>query len=436
VFEIQENDSSIEDEEASVTPHELLSHIRGWGDGDITDRKIERWYKEDCLPRPHHIYIAGLRGSLSRYPAHAVAQALALCQLQRVKRYSFDALRILLWIDGFPIPPERVRASLQSAIEAIRDDIRRHWKASWRDKLAVAEGLVTRVAPRLARTMLGSLMKQRLSEQDQISFLTMQMQLLVGDVPAFDSGDEYVTEDREVVDKPLAEVFVDVYGLQRAQTDALGDAKPWLPRNIAPTLIELARRQVLSLKYVLATVQDATPNDLEQARADRDTMFVRFPEFVRGAEVLFGENAFGFGMFRMLADWTSKDDATYQALVVGGLLVIRRSGYGQALNEISTAIRFAAAANSRWQTLLAALARELPDIGQAIVPDPALAKGHTDFTAYMQNRLCQIQEIATRYRNDLDAFFERHPELLSDEGLSANHRKLKSMGKHELADVQ
>lgn len=95
------------------------------------------------------------------------------------------------------------------------------------------------------------------------------------------------------------------------------------------------------------------------------------------------------------------------------LVVARQCGYGHALDELSAAIRPAAAAYSRWQAILAALESELPDVGHAIAPDPTLAQGRSDYTAYLQDRISQMQEIARRYRQELDVFFERHPELLA-----------------------
>lgn len=276
------NSSQANDEGTAVTASELLSHIRGQGYNDTSDSQIERWYENDCLPRPRQTYITGVRGSTSRFPAQAVAQALAICRLQRVRRYSFDELRILLWREGFQIPPDQVRLSLQRIIERLRDALHSHWKASWRDILEAAEGFAALILPHLARTLLGRHIKGKLSAADQASYLTMQFQLLLGGAPAFAAGDEYVAEDGKVVDIPLSELVVQIHGLERAQTDTLGGAKPWLPPDIAPTLIELARKQVFSFEYMLTVIQDATPCALERALADRHVMIDLFPEVVRG----------------------------------------------------------------------------------------------------------------------------------------------------------
>lgn len=394
-----------------ITQHELLRHLRGQGYG-ISEDQLRRWHKEDCLPRPHTIHPIGIWGTVSRYPAHAVPQALALCRLRAKKRYSFDELRVLLWVQGFRIPPERVQSSLQSLMEHMRDELYQRARMNWRDTLAVAEQLTSQALPALARSALGRLIKRRLKPTDWASYLTLQFQLLAGGIPAFEAGDEHITEAGEALDKPLAQVMIDAHALQRAQTDRLGEATPWLPQNIAPTLLDLARRRVLSLRYMLATIERATPRQLAQALIDRQVIFIELPELVRGMEAIFGEDAFGFGMFRALTNLIPPDDAIFQALQIVGMLTVRRSGDGPALDQISAAVRPATQAFTRYEALIAALKQELPtyaaELEACLAP---IVDGDGDFTPAFQARLRRFQELADRHCDELRAFRERHLEF-------------------------
>src|SRR5260221_6157584 len=111
------------------------------------------------------------------------------------------------------------------------------------------------------RSTLGRLLYQQVpNADDRRSVLIMFMQLLFGGRPAFGTGSPE--------EKSLAELFVQALGLEAAQTDRVGGAAPWLPKDITPYLEEIAGRKLLSMKRLARGLFSGTPQDLDHMRHD------------------------------------------------------------------------------------------------------------------------------------------------------------------------
>lgn len=402
-----------------VSLRELMQHAGDQG-YEVTERQIERWHKEDCLPRPQLRHVPGMRGSLSTYPIAAAEQLVALCRLDESgKRLSLEEKRLMLWLRGYAIPPERIKQDIHGLISLDLNMLDRHTGAGsgirLRDTLDVAERLAKLAWPHLQRLDLGKLLHQRLTSPADIhAYLVTAFQLLLGDSPAYSAGEDYVDLEDEPAEKSLEGIFIDVYGLKRAQTDSLGNLKPWLPRNLAPTLIKLARQRILSLATMRQVLEQATPDALEQARQDREVFFVQFFKLTRGMELVFGENAFGLGIFSVLEEMIKQSGTSMLALQVAGSLVIRHTEYHDTLDQFIASVRELLPAFERAQDLHAALERELPALAAAMRPDPEVVRRETNHAAHLQERLNRLQALAEEHREELASFRDRHPELFPE----------------------
>jgi hypothetical protein len=76
---------------------------------------LRRWGREDLLPRPRRRGLGTGQGTRVEYPDGTLEQLQALLTLFCETR-NYARLRVLLWLDGYPVPWERVRADLVAAL--------------------------------------------------------------------------------------------------------------------------------------------------------------------------------------------------------------------------------------------------------------------------------------------------------------------------------
>lgn len=393
----------------------LLALAHDHGHPDVTESKLRHWYKEeDCLPRPRQVPRKGSRGSVTIFPAETGPQLLAMCRLmaeQPGQRPDFDALRVLLWAEGYAIPMERIRASIEAlafpASGWLRNILRSH-SIRFKDMFDALEAVARVLARHLAQSVIGKQIRQRLpNSEDQVSLLIAQLQMLFGREPAFDSIEEYVESDEASRDKSLGELMRDAMGLERAQTDRFPGEEPWLPHDLTPTWIEMARSGVFSLRRARNTLHAATEEALNQARADREIFFGGLPRIGRGCETIFGENAFGIGIFRVLDEFsrTAKDKFLGTELLI--VLILRTASWGDRMDEIAVAIRNVLPACDHLLKLMPVLHEELPDAARALCCDIRALHTREDMDRHFAN----LRAFYFSRKDDLDAFWARHPDL-------------------------
>jgi hypothetical protein len=77
----------------------------------VTRRQLERWRKNDLIPRPKKRSLGRARGFRSAYPPGTCEQLVALIHVHRTER-RLHCVRFALWCQGFPIPREAVKKTL------------------------------------------------------------------------------------------------------------------------------------------------------------------------------------------------------------------------------------------------------------------------------------------------------------------------------------
>jgi hypothetical protein len=390
--------SGMEEHWLTVDQLLALAAAEGFQPPEITARKIERWRKAGLLPRPRRIRL-GRRGTRSEYPPETGRQLLALCRLRRWFPHDLDAIRFGLWYERYRIPIDDVKRSM----EQLLNPLLRQLPLDSSDPLATAEQHASHMQSKPLRSSSGRRLKQLRNADEMNMVLTAMFQLMLGDVPGFTAHAE-----EELGERPLVELFIDVLGLNRAQTDRIGEVKPWLPQDnsqLARDFEDMAMGQFLSLPAQLQTLKGANAKQLAQARNDLTRLLVGLKQAAKAIEALLGPNAFGFGLFSELPG-----DPDFRVLALLFLVRLRATSYSTGMDEIEAALLNAKPDYQRMVTFLKALHQEHPAIAEEILTQTreldfsdshALDRFHTIFAAAHVD-----------HPEELQAFFQQHPELI------------------------
>ena len=343
-------------EEHWLTVDQLLDlgAAEGFVPPELTKRKIERWRKENLLLRPRRISL-GRHGTRSEYPPETGQQLLALCRLRRRFPHDLDAIRFSLWYKGYSLPLSDVKQSMEQLLNPILQAL----PLEAPDPLTAAEQLVEQLQSKRHHSSSERRLKQLHSVEDAQAVRTAVFQLILGDVPSFTAHAE--EDDGE---RSLTELFIEVLGLNRAQTDRIGEIKPWLPQDnnqVASQLENMAIGQFLSLPSLLQTLQEANAKQLVQARTDIRHL-LSFKQMATMLETLLGANAFGFGLFRELPD-----DPAFLCFFLLVLIRLRATPLRRGIDVIGKALRDSKLEYQRMLTFLKILRREHPTSAKEIL---------------------------------------------------------------------
>lgn len=387
-------------EEHWLTDDQLLAlaAVEGFYPPEITARKIERWHKADLLPRPRRVSLGRGQGMRSEYPPETGRQLLALCRLRRRFPHDLDAIRFGLWYERYSLPIEDVKQSMEQLLAPFL----RVLPLQAPDPLAAAEQLASQTRPKNFRSGTGQRLK-RLRNSDEINTILIAIfQLMLGDVPGFSAH-----ADEDLEERPLAELFVDVLGLNRAQTDRIGEVKPWLPQDsneLARQFEDMAMGQFLSLPALLQTLKDANSKQLAQARTDLVCLLSGFKQAARALEGILGPNAFGFGLFRELPT-----DPDFYVFFLLFLIRLRATPHSTWMDEIKAALQSSKPDYQRTLAFLKALRQEHSAIAMEILAQTQeldLSDSHA--FDWLQAIFAAAH---ADYPGEFQAFFQRHPEL-------------------------
>lgn len=382
-----------------------LAAAEGFQTPEITTRKIERWRKARLLPHPRLIRL-GRKGTRSEYPPETGRQLLALCRLRRRFPHDLDAIRFRLWYERYSLSIDDVKQSMEQLLTPLL----RTLPLDTSDSLSAAEELASQARSKRIRSSSGRRRLKQLRNTSEVdTVLTAIFQLMLGDVPGFTAHAE-----EELGERPLAELFLDVLGLNRAQTDRIGEVKPWLPQDnneIARQLEGMAEGQFLSLPALLQTLKDADTKQLAQARADLVRLLPGFKRTAKAMEGMFGPNAFGFGLFRELPN-----DPAFLVLFLSLLVRLRTTPHSTGIDEIKATLQNSKPDYQRTLAFLKALRQEQSAIAEEILTQ-AQELDLSDVHAFEQLHTIFAAAYA-KHAGELQAFFQRHPELIPpDEGM-------------------
>jgi hypothetical protein len=368
----------------------------------VTRTQLARWHQAGYVPEPIQRHQAGVRGSVSWYPAGTRAQLQAFCALHTRER-NLPEVAWRMWWARYPVPIDHARIQLRQVVTLWQGEI-----AKARDLLAAsatsaegeaeldrllmaaAKGRTTRKVARQAR--------QRLGRERFMTFVRILLQVATGTFEGFAVDPVTWTDEDE---RQLVEAGL---GLQRARTDRLLDVPPWLPNGIGDTLTWLSRQ--LREHPLGEDLDRATEAELASARDEVRLFLALFESFSTMAERIFGRYAFGFGtLARAIREMTPQDQAWF--LVVWRTL--RTWGLGA---NMDMAVATARQCAKVWQPAYVAL-QQLA----AAVPEAAVVVSPKRVRKALKSRATQAQWQETlrllyeQHKEKFDAFWAQHPEM-------------------------
>jgi hypothetical protein len=299
-----------------------------------------------------------------------------------------------LWRERYSIPTSRVRTFLDDIAEKFDDGVRsfrrgdqlshQAWKYLDRVDDARLIPALRRVRKRVGKARFSTVMRI-LTETATGMFR--------GWTSISDSGAADVSE-REILEKGA--------GLERARRDCVGIATPWLTGDTGNDLTELSKLfDGISMKEVLADTSDA---ELVEARDELESLLSVLSGMSILGEGLLGRGAFGLAVVRELTEAPPQG----QGFLLLGWLVLRRQ---QVIAEGCKAL---ISQSQEWLPKVATsqelqgLRSEVPGV-RAILSYRRCRRALQDPKA-MEQMLAEIKAFADANRDEIRAFFYRHPE--------------------------
>lgn len=282
----------------------LASRVAQNGIASISADQIHRSVMAGLLPSAGRVSLGRGRGFRFELAPGTYEQLLALCRFRRVTK-SADRLRMLLWLEGWPVDQEAVRRSVLARLpnlgtargnEAMLDRLSRH---------------AAEAGPRLARRLLLGRIGRTSSGDGADVALQMAFGLARGISPEQAIALESVTGVRT-----------------HARSDRVAGAAPWLTGETSRDLTRLARAWSIGKMRELMSL--ATSDELERARPFARALAIDFPAISRANDLTFGRNFAGWRLFRGLR---FRPEVALALAVFFG-----RMGMTRSMSELSAAI--------------------------------------------------------------------------------------------------
>lgn len=340
----------------------------------------------------------------SIYPPGTTDQLLALCTIHHSeKRLPYVAWR--LWWEGYPVSIasirqflEDARAQWQQGIEGLRQ-LHEHPEQLSRllDRTAVI---------RFSHKTLAQARK-RVGRKHFPMFMRVLADVGSGTFEGYAIIPETGIDERWIVEKGL--------GLQRARTNRLANAEPWLTGNTGVVLQELSSRlRHHPLGKDLSTVSEA---ELTDAREEVRCFLSAFGSISRTLDLMFSRGAFGFSVF---ADANRESGPQDQAIMLLFWRMLRSWGFGPNIDQLLGVAR-------QWQQRWFPVFQGLEQLRDEVpVTAEVLAPKQMGYALRWKLTMDAVLEVMSQLAEhpDVKAFFARHPELT--EVIEAGDVELKS----------
>lgn len=291
----------------------------------ITGRMLETFRADGLIPHPHR---AGYRGRAPvwRYPAGTELQLVALLRWRRRSKDP-DLLKVLLWLDGFAIPPSAVRNALahqlQVTADSVEQEISRHVRRLGLDpadgaaRSQAIDALGQTIAAKRGATPIPR--RSRVAAQDRTRAVTLMIRTYgLGEIL------QGTAEDAAVVERVL--------GLApNGRRNVIADTGPWLT-GPAENLLDAAG--IVGLPHLLAAVNDASDAGLTAARQTVAALFRHLPLMIRMLGAMSGDDNYtGLAGLREIDQ--HPESLTYLVPLVIAML---KAGWKENLDAVTAAL--------------------------------------------------------------------------------------------------
>ncbi len=356
-----------------------------------TEETTEAWHRAGLLQRPQRRSLGRGRGMISIYPPGTTDQLLALYTIHRSeKRLPCVAWR--LWWEGYPVSISSIRQFLEGARAQWEQGIER-LRQLYEHPEQLSKLLDRTAVIRFSHKTLAQARK-RVGRKHFPTFMRVLADVGSGTFEGYASNPETGADERWIVEKGL--------GLQRARTNRLADAEPWLTGDTGTVLQELSfRLRHHPLGEDLSTVSEA---ELTEAREEVRCFLSAFESISRMLDLMFSRGAFGFSVF---ADAIRESGPQDQAIMLLFWRMLRSWGFGPNMDQL---LGVARQWQQRWFPLFQGLEQlrdEVPATAEVLAPK------QTGFALRWKLTMEAVLEVVSQLAEhpDVKAFFARHPEL-------------------------
>lgn len=354
----------------------------------ISPRQLERWHKADLIPRPEvmpPLTFGG--GNRSVYSDYIGPQVLAICRYLERKRNN-DTVRFWLWLEDYHIALPLLKETICRLVPPLTWNLPRPAEKRYDMAEKQTETLMRHHRTRNQFNVWRVFLRLFRKPDERYRFLYIQMSLL------HDIRYEFQTQQEDEESSP-AELFSQALNVK---------ALRFLPDDLTHDLEEMSSRRLLSLTRMNVTLEAATEEDLARART-RLEMMLPLLECLNILGYRFGPVSFAFFSQHY------KTNALAQALFLVFFLHLEAKGYSKGMEQVFEAVRTNWPILKRGQAVRNALAQELPHVSKELLDMGRIAElTKVEIEAYKE----RLREVYALNREDLDAFWQRHPEWIEE----------------------
>ncbi|MGV9456352.1 hypothetical protein [Streptomyces sp. NPDC003635] len=263
---------------------DLLRAAKKAGFRTMTDRRLEDFRRDGLMPRPVRVANDGRR-PVWIYPTGSDRQLVRLlCWRQHTKRA--DVLRVVLWLEGFPLALDAVRTSASAVLDGLLHELDQalHAEASRQGLDPVAEqdtalyGVATTLAAQRGTNAVPRPIRVPAGERATAIAHLLQI-FALGKQPD-------VTEEQ-------ARTIEKVLGVSPGRRQRVEDAGPWLT---GPASALVGAADIVSLPRMAEALAEATDAQWQEARSPAAALFLQLPLATRALAAMTGkENVAGMG---------------------------------------------------------------------------------------------------------------------------------------------
>jgi hypothetical protein len=379
-----------------LTEQQLIDFAQQYGCLGVTHWQLERWHKQDVIPRPMVERLGYGKGTRSTYPVEAGPQVLAVYRLLKATR-NFDVVRFQLWQEGYSLSLSLLKKTIRQLVPQLR------WKIPRQEekKYDLVERRVETVLQQIRGPLFRFLFKRFGKKlEDLRSFLFIQLSFVYGIPLIFEpshSQDEHSSTD----------IFTQGLGLE---------AWTFLPKDLTGDFQHFSDNRILSISHMNIVLESATEEDLKRA----DTRSDLIPLLCEVFEIM------GILPKLLQSIRLSMSTPPFQALSLVFLLHLDKHGYANNIDELLNVCRVQAPRFRTFQALCLALQQELPEVAKELsTPEKLWQKimhlSEPEREQYLARKNQYLREMFLQHQTKLDAFWQRHQEIkhtLEDENPS------------------
>ncbi|MGW4982635.1 hypothetical protein [Streptomyces mirabilis] len=343
---------------AGIESEDLLQAAAAAG-YPVSERMLEEFRSrtQGLLSRPHRGANRGRR-PVWLYPLGAERQLVSLMRWREHTK-DLNVLRVLLWLDGFPIATSAVRESVSASLSTLTQTLERglEAEASRRgldpasEREAALNSIASALAARRGPNALPRLVRVTASER------TSAVELLLR-LFAFGETLDTTEEEAATVEKVL--------GVSPGRRQRVNGAGPWL---VGPAQDLFDAAQFISVPRMAETLVDATDVELESARQLVAMLFRFLPLVARMIGAVFdNDNYAGLEGVGLL-----DEHPEFVMLLVPMVVGMIRAGWQENLDTIATALEPFPALAAEIRRVLDLPANE---VGRNLEGQPAAVQRH------------------------------------------------------------